>query len=411
LPLDSFPIDAADLLLALIIAAWLAQGLARREITLPKAPLTVPMALLAGAMTVSLLAASSWREGLPEVAKWLQVLLLYLAVVAILPPQRIGWLIAGLLTAGVLQALLGIYQFMTQSGPEPFILLGRFMRAYGTFRQPNPYAGYLGLVAPLAISLAIWAWTAPRPVASMIRPSLWLRLALPLAAAVISLGLLLSWSRGGWIAFALSVLAILLALSRRSAPTLIVAGGVVLALALVLGLSDLLPAPVVDRLAELQGYLGMVDVRQVEVTDANFSVVERVAHWEAALAMWADHPWLGVGAGNYAVVYENYALPRWYEPLGHAHNVYLNFAAEAGLLGLLAYLGLWLAMGWQAVRTTVTSDRFVAALGAGVLGVLVHATVHNLFDNLWVQHMYLQLSLIMGMLAVASGNKMTMGHG
>jgi hypothetical protein len=33
--------------------------------------------------------------------------------------------------------------------------MGRFMRAYGTFRQPNPYAGYLGYLAPVAVSLAV----------------------------------------------------------------------------------------------------------------------------------------------------------------------------------------------------------------------------------------------------------------
>ena len=30
------------------------------------------------------------------------------------------------------------------------------MRAYGTFQQPNPYAGYLGLTLPLAFSVALW---------------------------------------------------------------------------------------------------------------------------------------------------------------------------------------------------------------------------------------------------------------
>jgi O-antigen ligase len=116
--------------------------------------------------------------------------------------------------------------------------------------------------------------------------------------------------------------------------------------------------------------------------------------------MWRDHLWLGVGAGNYAVAYPSYNLPRWYEALGHAHNVYLNFAAEAGLLGLLAYLWLWLASLWQAGRTAAFDQRLAAAVGAGVLGALVHATVHNLFDNLWVQHVYLTLALLLGLLSM-----------
>ena len=172
----------------------------------------------------------------------------------------------------------------------------------------------------------------------------------------------------------------------------------------VFGLVDLLPASLVNRVSELQQFVGLVNIQSIEVTDANFSVIERIAHWQAALGMWADHPWLGVGTGNFATAYPVYNLPRWYEPLGHAHNVYLNFGAEAGLLGFVAYLVLWIACLWQAVRAAAVSNRFVAAVGAGVLGALTHATIHNLFDNLWVQHMYLNLALFLGLLAVLTTN-------
>ena len=394
LPVGGLPVDAADLMLAWVLVAWLVQGVTQRRIAVPHPPLLWPMLALLVALALSLIDATSYREGLPELLKWVQVLALYLASVALLPRQRAGWLIGGLLLAAAAQALLGMYQFLTQTGPEPFVLLGRFMRAYGAFGQPNPYAGYLGLVAPLALSLALWAWTS-KP------PANWsLRLLLPALAGLISLGLLVSWSRGAWLAFAAAIAIVVLAHTRRAAPVVIVLAGLaVLALA-VFGGVDLLPAPVVGRLADLRQYAGLVDVARTEVTDANFAVIERIAHWQAALGMWRDHLWLGVGAGNYAVVYADYNLPRWYEPLGHAHNVYLNFAAEAGLLGLLAYLWLWLASLWQAARTAAGDDRFSAAVGAGVLGALVHATVHNLFDNLWVQHIYLTLALLLGLLSV-----------
>lgn len=394
LPVGGLPVDGADLALALVLTAWLAQGVAQRRIVVPHPPLLWPLLAVLAALGLSLLAAPSYREGLPELLKWLQVLALYLATAALLPRQRVGWLLAGVLAAAAAQALLGLYQFLTQSGPDAFILLGRFMRAFGAFRQPNPYAGYLGLVAPLAISLALWSWSNRRRTGSG------LSLALSAVAALISLGLLVSWSRGAWLAFAAAVAVVVLAHSRRAAPAVLaLAAAATLALS-VFGAADLLPASVTGRLSELQQYVGLVDVTRTEVTDANFSVIERIAHWHAALAMWRDHLWLGVGAGNYAVVYDQYNLPRWYEPLGHAHNVYLNFAAEAGLLGLLAYGWLWLAALWQALRRATARDRFVAAVGAGILGGLAAASVHNFFDNLWVQHIYLTLALLLGLLAV-----------
>ncbi len=394
LPVGSLPVDGADLALALVVMAWLAQGVAQRRIVVPHPPLLWPLLAVLAALGLSLLAAPSYREGLPELLKWLQVLALYLATAALLPRQRVSWLLAGVLAAAATQALLGLYQFLAQSGPDAFILLGRFMRAFGAFRQPNPYAGYLGLVAPLAISLALWSWSHRR------RTGIGLSLALSAAAALISLGLLVSWSRGAWLAFGAAVAVVVLAHSRRAAPAVLaLAAAAILALS-VFGAADLSPTSVTGRLSELQQYVGLVDVTRTEVTDANFSVIERIAHWQAALAMWRDHLWLGVGAGNYAVVYDLYNLPRWYEPLGHAHNVYLNFAAEAGLLGLLAYGWLWLAALWQALRRATARDRFVAAVGAGILGGLAAASVHNFFDNLWVQHIYLTLALLLGLLAV-----------
>lgn len=403
LPLGGLPLDGADLMLALMLAAWLAQGVAQRRIVLPHPLLLWPMLALLAALSLSLLGAQSYREGLPELLKWTQVLALYLAVAALLPRRRAGWLVAALLVAGAAQALLGLYQFLTQTGPDAFILLGRFMRAYGAFGQPNPYAGYLGLVAPLSISLALWAWSGRN------RAGVSLRLVLPALALLISAGLLVSWSRGGWLAFVAAVAVVVLAHTRRAAPLVLALAALAALAVLVLGGIDLLPPSVAGRLADLREYVGLVDIARSEVTDANFSVIERIAHWQAALGMWRDHLWLGVGVGNYAVAYAAYNLPRWYEPLGHAHNVYLNFAAEAGLLGLLAYLWLWLASLWQAVRTAALDDRFAAAVGAGVLGALVHASVHNLFDNLWVQHIYLTLALLLGLLFVLTANQRTEG--
>jgi O-antigen ligase len=99
-------------------------------------------------------------------------------------------------------------------------------------------------------------------------------------------------------------------------------------------------------------------------------------------------------------VYPAYAIGRWLDPLGHAHNYYLNVGAETGLLGLLAYGIFWLSalgLGWRAVRG---SHGFQRAVAAGGLGVLVHLGVHNLVDNLFVQGMYLHVSIVLGVLCM-----------
>jgi len=156
----------------------------------------------------------------------------------------------------------------------------------------------------------------------------------------------------------------------------------------------------VQRFSDFGPYLGLTDVRGVEVTDANFAVLERVAHWQAAVGMWTDRPWLGVGIGNYEPVYERYALPLWPLPLGHAHNYYLNIAAEAGVVGLAAYLLLWAAAllgAWQASRQ---ARGWAWGVALGILGVLVHLSVHNAFDNLYVHTIYLHLAILLGIVPI-----------
>jgi O-antigen ligase len=157
-----------------------------------------------------------------------------------------------------------------------------------------------------------------------------------------------------------------------------------------------LPPSIVQRFSDFVPYLGLVDVRGVEVTDANFAVLERMAHWQSALDMWTERPWLGVGIGNYEPIYHRYALPMWPLPLGHAHNYYLNIAAETGIVGLAGYLLLWATALLQAWRTTRLAKGWRWGVALGVLGVLVHLSIHNLFDNLYVHGMYLQVAILIG---------------
>ena len=77
-------------------------------------------------------------------------------------------------------------------------------------------------------------------------------------------------------------------------------------LLLAMALTGLLPASILDRLQQTIEYFGVFDVRTVEVTSDNWAIVERMAHWQAGWYMFVDHPWLGVGAGNYAEAYPTY---------------------------------------------------------------------------------------------------------
>jgi len=416
-------VSAAEVMLVGVLLAWLTQMAARREIRFPHPPLLLPFLLFLGAMLASMPRALSLQAGAKELIKWGSMLGAYLFVAARVQRRHLGWLVGAILAAGCGQALLGIYQFLTGKGPEWFLLFDRFMRAYGTFEQPNPYGGYLGLTLPLAVALTFEIWhlkpdrlgagsvgstrkddelgsRARRSGSFGLKAQIG-RLVAVGAVLLMVVALAMSWSRGAWLGFAAAILTMSVARSRWAAILTGAAMGVLI-LALLLNSSRLLPPFLAQRFAGLSAYLTVADVTTAEVTEANYAVIERLAHWQAALRMWADHPWRGVGIGNYAVVYARYGLPRWPQPLGHAHNYYLNIAAEAGLVGLVLYLIFSISALWHALRATQSTTGLRRAVALGTLGSLVHLCVHSLFDNLYVHTMYLQVAVLLGLLAVIS---------
>jgi len=385
-------VGATEALIGLALAAWLAQMVARRQVAPTLPPLTLPLLLFLGTALLSLPGALSLKFGLKEIIKWAEVLGLYVFAANALDRRQARKLVLLVVLTGAAAALHGWVQFFTRSGPEGFLLFGRFMRAYGTFEQPNPYAGYLGLIAPLALSLALGGRKADG----------WSQgewLIYGGSFGVMAVGLAMSWSRGAWIGFAAAAVAVSVVRSRRAAAAsaVLVAVG---AIALFLGSFQLLPESLTQRFTDFLPYVRPFDVRDVKVTDANFAVVERMAHWQAGWQMWAEHPWRGVGVGNYEPIYPAYYIPPWKEPLGHAHNTYLNAAAETGLIGLLAYLALWGAAFWQAVQAIRRTSGWDRAVAIGVLGVLTHLSVHNFFDNLFVHNMYAHIAILLALLPV-----------
>jgi len=79
-----------------------------------------------------------------ELLKWLELAAVYLAGTSLLETagQRRVMLI-WLIGAALSQAFVGLAQSALRLGPPGFMIGGVLMRAYGTFEQPNPFAGYL----------------------------------------------------------------------------------------------------------------------------------------------------------------------------------------------------------------------------------------------------------------------------
>jgi len=398
------PSDVGQLGLALTFGTWILHGLYRREINIPHIALIIPLSIFTGWAASSMLWASDYSLGLPEVLKWIEMILVAIFVVDTAQRRGVAWTAVGVLLSGFLQALAGIYEARIRGiGPEGFLLSEGVYRAYGSFEQPNPFAGFIGLILPLALALTIafaaQAWRRIRTHNVARYSSILAFIALSVLSAALSVALYLSFSRGAWLGAAAAVLAMGLFLPKRRWIGLAVIGSL-LFIALLLYNAGLLPATIADRFNDIGQLANVQDVRGVKINDANYAVIERLAHWQSAAYMIEAQPWTGVGFSNYQAVYEQYRLLNWPLALGHAHNIYLNIAAETGLPGLAAYLFMWIAIGVLSVRTLGRQQGIARMWVLGLIGTWVHLSTHHLFDNLYVNNVHLHIGAMLGTLCV-----------
>jgi O-antigen ligase len=247
-------------------------------------------------------------------------------------------------------AALGLAQVVLCPGQEPDYgppawLYHRCFRARGPFSIYTTLAGVLTLVLLASLPRLL----PGGPFRPRLVPAWLLMLA----------GLIATYTRGAWIGLAAGAGALLPALRRgRWIP---VAGLAVLG---ALALSG--PYELRSRVLKL------ADPGEAGVT-------ERVHMWRSGLAMWREHPWLGVGPGGVKREYPRYARPEaGKKATSHLHNTPLQILVERGPLGLAAWGWLYAAFFARAIRLLgrlqlerARERALVAGVIAAVSGFLV----------------------------------------
>ena len=322
------------------------------------------------AFTHSLDHAGSWWGRFPEY-QGLVTVLAYLATygvarAAFLParPARPDGrsvpleALFGVLT--VTTGLIGGYAVLQRLGLDP--LWGFVERPAATLGHANNLAAMLVVGLPGCAAVR----TARRgPV----------RAAATLAGVLGVVGLVMSLSRGGWLA-ALAAGAVALALSARRARRRRLAGAAALLIALLAALA-VVPGG--------KGMLTQAGARweALRQTD-NGSTGTHLALARVGVAVTLDHPWLGIGQDSFPLVAQRYAGERLPRPQARLlksrlvespHNTLLSVSTNAGVPGLLAYLGFVAAFA----RRMLAAHRSGHRRAAPVLAILVAYFVSSLF--------------------------------
>ncbi|MGE0824672.1 MAG: O-antigen ligase family protein [Candidatus Binatia bacterium] len=279
---------------------------------------------------------------------------------------------------GLLIALIGIAQrffwngkilwfFVPKGWGSPMLV--EIPRASGPFVNGDHFANYLALILPLTLGgmLSQGVFRDRRQARR------WLALC-SVTFGIVSIGILLSLSRGAWLAIGIGGLPflwcgrVLFALRRSQVLLcrLLLLGSVVLLLCFVLGgtsLDDQVSSRIKYTLTEDAG------------------LHERVAVWQASLAMIRDFPLFGVGLGAWADVFPHYQKPPWNVRIWQqAHNDYIQCLTEAGLIGAVLLGWFFLLAAMQLHRGLRSSPPELLPIGVGMISSLIVMAVHSGVD-------------------------------
>lgn len=309
--------------LALLTLLWLVRlrdPAARAE---ARWPLWRPVAAFSAITLVSALSSGHPGEAIMASKGLLLVAALYVTAAMLRDATDADRFLTGLTLVLTVAAVVGLLQVGVCPGPTapertPRWLYHRCDRAHGFFSIYMTLAGVLlpGLLAVLPRLLP------GSGLSRSWRPVGWL---------VMLAGLVATYTRGAWIGFGAGVLVVVAAVRRGR--LLLLAGLVLLAL-------GALAAPYQLR----QRFVSMGDLE-------GEGVRERVYMWRSGLAMWRERPLFGVGPGGVKRQYERYALPEAVKKrTSHVHNTPLQILVERGVLGLAAWLWIWVGFFWAGIR-------------------------------------------------------------
>jgi putative inorganic carbon (hco3(-)) transporter len=275
--------------------------------------------------------------------------------------DRIRHAAYALIASGVMQALYGALVAL-QSTAEV---------ATGTFVNRNHYAAYLAMCLSVGIGILIanlsgtqhqsWGRFIRHVMQWAITPKMALRLGL----VVMVIALVLTRSRMGNSSFFISLLVagvIGLLLAKRATKSMVI----------------LLVSLVVVDVFIAGTYFGAQRVIE-RIVQTSVETEDRGAVAGYALNLWKDYPVFGSGLGSFPLVFPRYSAEGTIMAYTHAHNDYLEFGAEVGVLGL-SLLALIVLMSFAAALRAqyLRRDPLMRGLSfsalMGITALMIHST-------------------------------------
>lgn len=399
--LSFFPFDA-DIIKLLcfltVVGCWIARMISEKKILFTKTSLNIPIFSFFLCSLVASFHSAHIKNSLDAVVhNHLIYFMIFFCMVNTIHNQEQAkrMLKAMLITCGLVCAY-GLYGYYTG-------IAIRDGRLVATFEYHSRIAKYISLLLPIAVCLFLWY----KDILS--------RLSLALLVLLCGFSLILTMSRTSWIAFLITMLFIGFAVQKK------------LLMFIVIGVCALLifilPSKFITHAKT---------ITQVDKYFASKKILgERLLCWKASVAMIQDHPLLGIGPGkkNFRDAFQQYGgrikeaekqlkketaseqpkeikikkknVVKGVEKLSTAHNILLHIWVEIGIVGLLAFLWLFVMVFYAAIKSWRSlKSGYEKTLLLGITASLISIFSHGLTDSFWKKPDALFLWYIIGILFV-----------
>jgi hypothetical protein len=309
-----------------------------------------------------------------DLLKWIKLYILYLYIANnIQTRETIRVLVFFLLIGVIVQALFCLYQYLSQDiapifgtlfGKDDFFtdegalkLKGIFSvseassimkRASGTIGHSNSQARYFEFLLPIAFMLFIKS--------TRLRSRVFNLMLLVLGM----MGLIVTFSRGGFIGMSVGLTAVVL-LARW---VRLISGRQFIAIILIGAIIGIVSAPfTVNHM-----------LTRPESTSARFGL------YKIGLNMIKDNPVLGGGLNHHMMLKSKFDLTMHGSYFYPVHNYYLVIASEIGIPGLIFFLGFLARTLMLAFSAARSNDPYLASLAVGIFSALTAVSIHALVD-------------------------------
>jgi O-antigen ligase len=284
---------------------------------------------------------------------------------------RPGLVLSPLLAVATFEAVLGLVQ--VRAGAT---------QATGTYNGRDHYVCILELSLPITIAYGMVLFSRPKNTGTASFLPMLAAAGVWLLAGIQLLAILASLSRAGILdtLIALLAIALLFLYPRLSSPL----PHIVVVISLLLGLAAVLifasPAALLARLA-----------------DTDTQSEGRFLIWSQALPLHKAFAWFGTGLMGFDPTFLKYQASMNAQRVDFAHNDYLQYLIELGILGFLPLMASVGGVIWPIFSAALRSGRERRILVVGCTGSLLALAVHSFFDfNLYVPANVLASAWVMG---------------